>query len=264
MTTNYKELIRTLHPSKRFGQNFLVNAKIAKTEANFATGRRVIELGPGFGMLTKELCKKADHVVAVERDNRLHEFLVDNMKSKKLELINSDFFKVGKEKLKADIMISNIPYNLSSKVIGWLGSMQMPAVLCLQKEFVQHMLAKPNTKHYSRLSVYCGLQFNLTYIMDVPPNDFYPAPKVGSALVYLKPKVLDVPKKSNEILSMLMMHKKKKLRNALLDSVKLLGIEKERAMKIADKMPNSAKRPFQLTPEEILETSDYIAKELKE
>ena len=260
---NYKELIKGMHPIKRLGQNFLINNGVAKTEANFGIDRTVIELGPGFGMLTKELCKVAERVLSIEKDRRLYEFLEENIKSRKLELVNEDFFKVRSAKLKgADIMISNIPYNLSSKVIGWLGSAQMPGVLCLQKEFVNHMLAKPPSDNYSKLSVFCGLQFNITYIMDIPQNNFYPEPKVGSALVYLKPKKLKIKKKSMEVLSFLMMHKKKKLRNALLDSVRLIGVDKESVAAIIPGIPNVDKRPFQLSPEQLLEISDYISKEL--
>ncbi len=259
---DYKKTINAISPYKRLGQNFLVNRNIAKSEANFGIGRSVLELGPGLGMLTRELCRVAKHVTAVERDKRLYEILSGSISSKKLELINADFFSVSGSKLRADIMISNIPYNLSSKTVGWLGQVQMPAVLCLQKEFAEHMVAGPPERSYSRLSVFCALQFKVTYIMDVPSNDFYPEPDVGSSLVYLKPKGLKITERSYELLSLLMMHKKKKLRNALIDSAKLLGIEKGDAQKISSAIANGEKRPFQLTPEELLESSNQIAKML--
>jgi 16S rRNA (adenine1518-N6/adenine1519-N6)-dimethyltransferase len=259
--TDYKTIAKNVGPLKRLGQNFLINSRIAKTEANFGIDRNVVELGPGLGILTKELCKIAKHVTAVEKDKRLCEVLSE-IRSRKLELINDDFFNVN-SKLTADIMISNIPYNLSSKVLSWLGSVQMPAVLCLQREFVEHMTAKPGSRSYSRLSVFSYLQFKMSYIMDVPANDFYPMPRVGSALVYLKPKQTGITKGSYEVLALLMMHKKKTLKNALMDSAKLLGIEKDQLSSIAQTMPNRDKRPLHLSPEDLLSASDYISKELK-
>ena len=260
---DYKILIKEMHPSKKMGQNFLVNDAVARTEANFGLDRRVLELGPGLGILTRELCWVAKAVVAVEKDPSLCEFLHENMRSKKLKVINSDFFKVDGKELDADIMISNIPYNLSSKILGWLGSKQMPAVLCLQKEFVEHMLAKPSQNNYSKLSVFSSLQFSMTYIMDVHANDFYPMPKVNSALVYLRPKKLRISKRSYEVLALLMMHKKKKVRNALIDSSKMLGIEKHSLSGLAEKSSYKDKRPFQMDSEELLAASNEISKLLK-
>ncbi|MFI5412728.1 MAG: 16S rRNA (adenine(1518)-N(6)/adenine(1519)-N(6))-dimethyltransferase RsmA [Candidatus Micrarchaeales archaeon] len=263
-SSEYRNTIREMRVSRKLGQNFLVNKDVAKTEANFGIDRNVLELGPGLGILTNELCRVAKSVTAIEKDSTLFEFLNRNVKSKKLELINNDFFDVKQKKLsESDIMISNIPYSLSSKVIMWLGDVQMPAVLCLQKEFVEHMVSKPDTKNYSRLSVACSIQFNMTYIMDVPANDFYPQPKVNSAIVYLKPKNTKIPKKTFEILSLLMMHKKKKTRNALIDSARLLDMDKEELSKISEKINSRDKRVFQMTPDEILETSREISKQIK-
>jgi 16S rRNA (adenine1518-N6/adenine1519-N6)-dimethyltransferase len=260
---DYKSQIKGLGASKRLGQNFLINGRIAKTEANFGIGRNVLELGPGLGVLTSELCKVGKMIVAVEKDERVCEILKENVRSRKLRIINSDFFKTGEKFPDADIMISNIPYNLSSKVLAWLGDRQMPAVLCLQKEFVGHMLAKPSERNYSRLSVFSSLQFAITYIMDVPANDFYPMPKVNSSLVYLKPKKLAISREVYGILALLMMHKKKKIRNALVNSSKTLGMDKHSLSSVAESLSRKDSRPFQLGPEELLEVADEIAKRLK-
>ncbi len=199
-------------------------------------------------------------MVAVEKDPKLFEMLNEQVRSKKLDLINLDFFRMKGNKLDADIMISNIPYNLSSRVLGWLGEKQMPGVLCLQKEFVAHMLAKQNEANYSRLSVFAALQFSMTYIMDVPASDFYPMPRVNSSLVYLRPKKLKISKKAYEILALIMMHKKKKIRNALADSSKTLGMDRHIVAEIAGSIKYRDSRPFQLSPEELLETSSEILK----
>lgn len=263
--SDYREKVRAFRASKKLGQNFLINRSVAKTEANFGIGRKVIEMGPGLGILTGELCKVAKSVIAVEKDRALYDYLSEAMKSKNLELINGDFFKVPARKLSGfDIMIANIPYNLSSKTLMWLGEKGMPAVLCLQKEFVAHMLAKPDTENYSRLSVMCALQFTITPIIDVPANDFYPEPRVSSSIVFVRPKKTKASKSLLDIVTLVMEHKKKKIRNAVLDSEKMLGLTKESAEKVLESLPHSDGRAFQLSPEELLEIARHISRRLKD
>jgi 16S rRNA A1518/A1519 N6-dimethyltransferase RsmA/KsgA/DIM1 with predicted DNA glycosylase/AP lyase activity len=85
-------------------------------------------------------------------------------------------------------------------------------------------------------------------------------PRVNSSLIYLRPKKLKISKNTYKILSLLMMHKKKKMRNALADSSKMLGMEKCIASDIARSIKYKDSRPFQLSPEELLEASNEILK----
>lgn len=259
---DYRAMIRNLRISRKLGQNFLMNHAVARTEANFGADKVVLEMGPGLGILTRELCKTAKKVIAVERDEVLFGILEGSLRQKNLELIKSDFFKVPVGRLAADIMISNIPYNLSSRVVMWLGEQQMPGFVCIQREFAEHMVSKPGERNYSKLSVMCSLLFTVTYVMDVSRNDFYPVPKVDSALVFLKPREVSIDKKTSGIISALMMHKKKKLRNALIDSAKVIGLDKDEAMAISEQLPSKDKRGFQATPEEILETAKQVKKKI--
>jgi len=259
----YKVLIKSIRSSKRLGQNFLLDKKLAKEEANFAIDRNVIEIGPGFGILTRELCKKAKRVLAVEKDHRIFEILSSNLKCRNLRLINNDFFDLDKKELEGfDIMISNIPYNLSSKTIMWLAENKMNAVLCLQKEFVDHMLAKEGTHSYSRLSVVSSLNFKITKIFDVNKDSFYPKPKVMSSVVYIKPLESKLNKSELNIISLLMMHKKKRLKNALLDSAHALALPREKLKDISSKLPKSEERVFKMSPVELLEVSREILKQV--
>ena len=133
-----------LRPRKELGQSFLTNRSVAVMEAEHAHGKRVLELGPGYGILTRELCRYADRVVAVELDKDLFRMLKHEMAYENLKLISGDFFEVAEGELElktTDIMISNVPYSLSSRIIEFLVEHRMQAVLCLQKEFVEHMLA---------------------------------------------------------------------------------------------------------------------------
>ena len=248
-------------PKKKLGQVFLVNEHIAEIEAVHAEGKNVIELGPGRGILTKKLCKKAKFVLAVEKDETLYKILTATMKDRNLELINADFFKLGNEMLeryKIDIMVANVPYNLSSKVIEFLIENRLQAVLCLQKEFVEHMLAEPGTKDYSRLSVMSHLCVRVTKILDVKKGNFSPIPRVDSAVIYMKPLKTEITREESQIINLLMQHKKKRLRNAFIDSRHSLGIAKDAAASMSEKLSNNEARLFAMTPDDILSTAREI------
>ncbi|MGA3021109.1 MAG: 16S rRNA (adenine(1518)-N(6)/adenine(1519)-N(6))-dimethyltransferase RsmA [Candidatus Micrarchaeales archaeon] len=250
-----------LRPLKSLGQNFLVNRSVAEAEAEHAAGKNVLELGPGYGMLTEELCRKAKRVVAVEIDRNLFTMLKHDMHEKNLALINNDFFKAGKSELKlddTDIMIANVPYKLSSKVIDFLLDHKLEAVLCLQKEFVEHMLAKPGTRNYSRLSVMFQLCFTYTKMMAVSKGSFRPVPKVDSVVVYIKPKSALLSFKEKMAINAIMQHKKKTVRNAILDSRSQLGMDMKQLVQLAESIKEKKSRVFKLAPEEIL----GIAREL--
>ncbi len=252
-------------PIKALGQSFLINEKIVKAEAAHSDGKIVLEIGPGYGILTGELCKKAKKVIAVEKDENLY-MLLKGMKCKNLNLINKDFFKLSPDEIdieSVDIMIANIPYALSSKIIEWLGENGLEAVLCLQKEFVDRMIADAGSKEYSRLSVMTSLLFSVTKIMDVPRGNFRPMPKVDSALIYMKPKKVQIKELERKLIGLIMQHKKKTLRSAVLDCGRQLGIEKKALAEVADRLELREARVFRLSPEEILGIAEELGRSLK-
>jgi 16S rRNA (adenine1518-N6/adenine1519-N6)-dimethyltransferase len=252
----YSSAVKAVRASKRLGQSFLMDIGVAKAEAEYARGRTVIELGAGLGVLTNELCSVAKKVIAVEYDRRLFEMLSQRFSNGNLTLLNGDFFELdGKNFEGADIMVSNIPYNLSSKVLMWLSEKSMPAVLCLQKEFVERMLSKSGTREYSRLSAVSELSFKMHRLMRVSPDKFYPQPRVTSEIIYLKPSGKKLSRNESEMINLLMMHKKKKLRNAIIDSAGALSMDKSEAAGIADGMKGSDTRVFKMDPESILDAA---------
>lgn len=241
-----------------------MDKSIADIEAAYGEGRVVLEMGPGMGILTEALCKTAKRVIGVEKDEGLFERLQYTITAKNLTLMHKDFFDLtDKEIEKAQIMISNIPYKLSSKVVFWLGAKKMSAVLCIQKEFVEHMVATPGTKSYSRLSVESSLRFKVYRVREVPPSCFHPRPHVDSEIVYLVPKNVDIDAGADKMITMLMVHKKKTLRNALIDSSRSLGIEKSVMRELADSLDGSDIRPLHMEPEKLLEVAGIVAKKIK-
>ena len=252
-----------LHAKKSLGQVFLVNPSIAEAEAAHSYDKTVIEIGPGPGILTNALCKHAKRVIAVERDSMMCTILKHNVKSSRLKLINKDFFDTTDQELElhsVDILIANIPYNLSSAVIGWLAEKRMQAVLCLQKEFVEHMLASPDTRNYSKLSVTTSLMFKVTKIMNVPKGNFRPIPKVDSVVIYMKPKDVKIDERTLFLIGLIMQHKKKTVYNAILDSHSYLELEKKELGELCTGISGRNDRVFKLHPERILE----IARQLKD
>lgn len=259
----YRNIIKSMRPHRRLGQSFLVKRYIAVAEADYCTGKSVLELGSGLGILTEELCKVASHVTSIEIDRHLYEFLLANVYHENCSLINSDFFSLDfKGVPKADIMVSNVPYNLSGQTLMWLVDRGMPAILCLQKEFVDRMQAKPGSDGYSKLSVFCSLRFSVEQVMKVPADCFYPMPRVDSAVVRLNPKKVKISKDSLRMLSLIMEHKNKKIRNAVEDSSKALGLTKPDARKIADTMKCKDNRVSKMNPEALLDAAAELSSKL--
>ncbi len=258
------EVIKSIGANKKLGQNFLVDRNVALAEAAHCSGKRVIEIGPGVGMLTEELCNAAKHVTSVELDNRLYEFLEANLRRENLDIINGDFFKLPQSKTKnAEMMASNVPYNLSSKTLMWLVERHMPAILCLQKEFVDRMLARPGTSEYSKLSLFCTLSFDAIRLMKVPAACFYPRPRVDSSLVYLKPTGRKISGKEMQMLALLMEHKNKKVRNAVEDSSRALHVDKHEARRICDGMEEKDSRVSKMDPKALLKVARYLSQKIR-
>ena len=252
--------------NKRLGQVFLISDRVAEIEAAHAEGKTVLEIGPGQGILTRALCAQAKKVIAVEKDFRIYTILKHEMNANNLVLINKDFMEVTDKEIglsKIDIVIANIPYNLSSSMIGWLSEKHMQAVLCLQKEFVEHMQAKPDTDNYSKLSVMTSLLFRVTKIVNVPKGSFRPIPKVDSIVIYIKPIREPFKNREDELIGLIMQHKKKTVRNAIIDSKSSLGMDKTQMAEIADKISKKDQRVFKLSPQEILDTAEELARLLK-
>lgn len=252
----------TARPSRRLGQNFLVCRGTAMKEAAFAAHRSAIEIGPGRGMLTRELCSVADRVIAVEVDAGLCAELEEG-REPNLRLVNSDFFAMDRRELSGyDILVANIPYNLSSKTLAWLFDARIEAVLCVQKEFAEHMLAGPSTRKYSKLSVFSSLFFDVKRVCKVPSACFHPRPRVDSCVVHMLPRRTRASREELEALALLMEHKKKKARNALADAHGQFKVTEEQARRLSERLHHMDDRVFKLSPVELLELSGEIVRAL--
>ena len=182
-----------IKPSKRLGQNFLINENVLGKiieSAELSKNDTILEIGPGLGILTIELAKKVKRVTAIEKDKRFCDILKENLKDyKNVEIINADIlntrYKIQNTKYK---IVANIPYYLTSPLIRkFLEAENKPSlmILMVQKEVAQRICAKP--PKMSLLSVAVQFYAEPEIITYVSKKSFYPQPKVDSAILRIEP-----------------------------------------------------------------------------
>ncbi len=173
-------------------QHFLVDRRAVEKIAGFVdvSGRRVLEIGPGEGVLTRALLDRGASVVAVEIDPGLVEELevafADEIDEGRLEIVTGDATKVDLPPF--DIVVANLPYSASSKITFRLLAIGFEvAVLMYQKEFGQRMIAQPGTPAVGRLSVMVQTYASVKPLLELGPNSFRPKPQVRSWVLRLTP-----------------------------------------------------------------------------
>jgi 16S rRNA (adenine1518-N6/adenine1519-N6)-dimethyltransferase len=199
-------------------------------------GDRVLEIGPGKGVLTQQLVAKSDAVIAVEIDRDLCQYLAQKLGSiENFLLLQGDFLSLDIEQLLQPFpsfhtpnkVVANIPYNITGPILEkLLGTIAQPAstpyqsiVLLIQKEVAQRLTANPSSRNFGALSVRVQYLADCTWICDVPAKAFYPPPKVDSAVVRLRPRpfpiAVDRPKHMETLVKVGFSNKRKMLRNNL-------------------------------------------------
>lgn len=191
-----------LAAKKSLGQNFLLDlnltGRIARTAGDLST-QTIIEVGPGPGGLTRALLMHgAKRVVAIERDSRCMPALaeISNHYPNQFQIIEGDALEVGIETLcdGPTSIVANLPYNVGTQLLlNWLSMDVWPPfykslTLMFQREVAQRIIAQPGDKHYGRLSVLAGWRTDASIAFDVPPQAFWPPPKVTSSVVHLVPR----------------------------------------------------------------------------
>lgn len=195
-----------INPKKSLGQNFLVNKGVVQKILNAAeitNSDFVVEVGPGKGVLTKELGRKANRVVAIEKDHRLINFLKSTFqKSGNIEIIEADILKFNPYSILhiPYKIVANIPYYITSRLLRTIfEKWPVPelTVLTVQKEVAQRIIAKPPPKNGKSVSgqapmnlLALSVQFYTEpkIISYISRGSFRPIPKVDSAIIKLVPK----------------------------------------------------------------------------
>ncbi|WP_456421295.1 16S rRNA (adenine(1518)-N(6)/adenine(1519)-N(6))-dimethyltransferase RsmA [Thermococcus sp.] len=253
-----------LRPNRDLGQNFLIVPDIIERNverAGLSEKDTVLEIGPGLGVLTKELAKRSGKVYAIEKDRRIIEILRREYNWPNVELIEGDAVRVNWPEFNK--MVSNLPYQISSPVTFKLLRHEFErAVLIYQLEFAERMVAKPGDRNYSRLSLMVQAKANVELVERIGRGAFWPKPKVDSAVVVLEPKPQEERVELNEnLVKALFQHRRSTVASALKKSAHMFGIEKRRIKEIRDvlnSVPHGEKRVFQLSPQEVLEVQEYL------
>lgn len=257
---------------KGMGQSHLVEEEILKRMVDYAdisSEDTVLEIGPGIGNLTDELVERAGKVIAVEKDSRLVEILIDRLGDvENLEVVHEDILDI--ELPKFDKAVSNLPYSISSPFTFKLIESEFElGVFTYQKEFAKRMVASPSTKDYSRLSVNLSYLARVELLEEIPPDVFIPQPAVWSAIVRIRPQEPAFKVKDEEFffgtVRAAFGHKRKKLRNSLFYSFEEIipdsGLSKERKRDFIDEViPEELAdlRADNISPEEFAEIANCL------
>ena len=174
---------------RSLGQHTLIDPTVvsAIVEAAELKGEEVVyEIGTGSGVLTEKLCKAAGRVISSEIDEKFYNAALSKLNYPNLTLVKGDGFGIDVE---FDVFVSSLPYHCSSRFVRWLlGKRFKRAVVLLQKDFVDKLLAKVGSECYRAVSVLAQYAFTISPILNVPPDAFTPKPKVHSSVVVMIPR----------------------------------------------------------------------------
>ena len=221
-------------PVKTLGQNFLHDQNLARwivDKADLTPEDFVVEVGPGLGALTQFVLDSGAHVLALEKDRRLAEFLRSRFSTERLEILHADALDYDVRQLFAKPRVkflSNLPYYVSSQLLLKFAKYPSPIslwLLMLQKELAQRLSAAPGTSDYGALTLIVQLHYHVEYLRTVPASVFLPRPDVDSAFVRLLPRSPEeLPDHDPEIFLRLVRRgfsqRRKQLRNLLREEIR--------------------------------------------
>ncbi|MFP4001331.1 MAG: 16S rRNA (adenine(1518)-N(6)/adenine(1519)-N(6))-dimethyltransferase RsmA [Thermoplasmata archaeon] len=243
-----------VRPTVSLGQNFLDDRDSAEKivdAAEINDSDTVLEIGPGLGVLTDFIVKRAEKTILVEKDKALIGYLEGRYSGYETTIIEGDVLEINLPVF--DKVISNLPFSISSPVTFKLLDEDFQfGVLTYQKQFAERMVADPRGKNYSRLSVMVSVRADVERLFNLSKGCFYPPPKVDATVVRLTPSEPEFELIDKDIFAEVVKHlfnyRRKQIKNAL-----ELGLE------IVDQnIPYRKRRVGNLSPEQINEIVTHI------
>jgi len=227
-----------LRPKKHLGQNFLLSQTLAERiveRAALKENDHVLEIGCGLGAITIPAAKKVTRLIAVDKDQQMLDLLRSELAAQQLsnvqmvyqDILTLNFRDYFGPATPSAVVIGNLPYNISSQIIVHLVAARENihrALLMLQKEMAQRLIAPPGNRDYGRLSVMLQYCADVEVVADAPANLFYPRPKVDSQVIKVTFKEhIPYPAHDESMLSRVVKagfsQRRKTLRNALTGSI---------------------------------------------
>ncbi len=259
-----------LELKKSLGQNLLIDKNIIKKIINQSEikNKYIVEIGPGTGNLTKTIIdRKPKNLLLIEKDNRLYKILKIKFRSlKNCEIINDDILNYNfNSNLKEAVIFGNLPYNISTQILAkfvklnkWPPFFQK-IIFMFQKEVGDRIIAKPNTKNYSRISVLTNFRFEIISSFKISQKCFFPTPKIESKIIVFKPKSkinIKIKKIENlEKITQIFFSSKRKMINKAFSKIFKNHKEVAESLNI-----NLSKRPGELSFEEFYKITEKYEK----
>ncbi len=248
-------------PTKRLGQNFLLDDAVISRQVRFAAlsgNDTVLEVGPGLGNLTEEILRTGAKVVAVERDPDFCRFLTKRF-GDRIQLVQADAVKAFLPSFNK--VVSNLPYQISSPITFKLLAIGFDvAVVMLQREFAERMTARPGTEDYGRLSVGVYYRADCEIMLNVSRDSFWPQPKVDSCIVRLVPRKPPFEVKDEDVFyrvtQAIFSHRRKMVSNSLKTDPAVSNMISGDVAGHLDSLPYASRRAEELSPEMIGELAD--------
>lgn len=211
------------YPNKKLSQNFLIDGNIIQkiVQASQACADdNFLEIGPGPGALTEALLKKGVKLTAIEKDSLFAESL---SRFSGITIHHTDILEFSLDQLKSEKkgkVAANLPYHLTSPILNLLlprYDLFEQVTVMVQEEVARRIVAKPQSKDYSSLTVFVNLYSEAHYAFSVSRNCFYPKPKVDSGVVtfFLKRPEMDNPQPFLDFMRLLFCHRRKMIRTIL-------------------------------------------------
>ena len=256
-------------PKKSLGQNFLIDENIPRKTVNLLDidpNDEFLEIGPGYGSLTKYILEKTSNLTCVEIDSKIAEKIVTDYPS--LKIINGDILNISLSKVsdnqKKIRIVGNIPYNITSQIIFHVIDQRdfvKDLTIMIQLEVAQRIIANPKTKAYGILSVITQAYSKPTLLFKIPPTCFFPKPRVESGIIHFDfSKTHNAQIKNHTIFRKLVRTTFAKRRKILSNSIKDLSENFDyKTINF-----NFAKRAEELSVEEFIELSNMISEKYEE
>lgn len=184
-----------LRANKRLGQNFLINQDIVEQiieKSQITKEDTVLEIGPGLGTLTKALAKASKQVIAIELDENMVNILNGRPIGDNIKVIHADILSTDLNEILKDCdsvkVVANLPYYITTPIIMKLleGRYDIKSItIMVQKEVGRRLCAKPGNKEYGAITISVNYYSDPSVVIDVPKDNFLPAPEVDSCVVKL-------------------------------------------------------------------------------